>query len=252
MTVLIVENESLAARRLGSLVVKALGDRPHILQYTTSVAETISYLQINSCDLIFLDIHLGDGLSFNIFDKITISTPIIFTTAYDNYAIKAFKLNSVDYLLKPIDEEHLDAALKKFFDLYDKQNAAQVVDFSQLIKSIKGFNTSIQFFSKRGDKTVLIKLKDIVYFYAQDGYTHCCTLFNQRSILEETLDQIEEKLDNSIYFRINRSMILQKEAISSFEPYFNQRLVLSIEPSHTDSVIVARERVKEFKLWLKE
>jgi DNA-binding LytR/AlgR family response regulator len=251
MNILIVEDEELAASRLKQMIERIEKD-PCRFSFASSVSESVQILQNNAFDLLFLDIRLGDGLSFNIFEHVTVEPPIIFTTAYDAYAIKAFKLNSIDYLLKPIEHEELKNALDKFRKNTSLHNKSTIdIDFQLLSNMILGLKASTHFFSRRGDKTLIIKLGDIAYFYAKDGYTHCTTFQNQTYILEDTLDHIASKVEPKSFFRINRSMLLHRDTIRSFESYFNQRISLQVEPQYQEEVIVVREQVKAFKTWLR-
>ena len=247
LQILIVEDEMPAAGRLKYLIEKCIASCQ--INHTQSIKETIDYLQSNAPqpELIFMDIRLGDGLCFEIFNKISLTIPVIFTTAYDEYAIKAFKVNSIDYLLKPVETEDLRIAIDKFYTLKENRTIHDYAFINQFI-----FNSlPKQFFSRLGDKTIIIKEAETAYFHSETGYTYARMLAGQKHIIEDTLEEVTEKLGTDKYFRISRSFLLKRESISSFQPYFNNRLAVSLQPSHHESVIVSREKVKEFRDWLK-
>jgi len=247
LSILIVEDELLAARKLTKMIESEL---EHIsIKHCESVEETIKYINksIKCPDLVFMDIHLGDGLCFEIFDHVEIKSPIIFTTAYDEYALKAFKWNSIHYLLKPISQDLLHEAIGKFTNA---QSTVIPFDLKSLANEFLKGKQSRTFLSKNGEKTTLINDIDIQYFYSEDGYTHCRMTNGQRHIIDQTLDEIQDYMDAHQFFRINRSTIVRKSCIKSFETYLNNRLILDVEPKHHSQIIVARERVKEFKVWL--
>jgi DNA-binding LytR/AlgR family response regulator len=247
--VLVVEDEKPAAGRLIQMIKEEFS--LVTIDHCSSISETTKYLKSSEekIDLIFMDIRLGDGLCFEIFNQVKVISPVIFTTAYDEYAIQAFKVNSVDYLLKPIDPQELHEAIQKFKLHNRKQDS---VDFNALTQLILNSGQTKYFFSKQGDKTHIIKETEIVCFYSEDGYTHCRTENGLKYILEESLDEINEFSTSGKFFRVNRSILIRKDCIKSFEPYFNNRLVITTIPTHHDQIIVAREKVKDFKLWLRE
>ena len=242
--ILIVEDELPAAARLTFLLQKCIPLAKIV--HTQSIRETVHYLQNagTSPDLIFIDIRLGDGLSFEIFNQVSLTIPVIFTTAYDEYAIKAFKVNSIDYLLKPIEAEDLTKAIDKFFSL---QKNPVLPDYS-LINHLIAASQPKQFFSRVGEKTMIIK---VAYFYSEEGYSYAKMITGQKHIVEDTLEEITDKLNAEKYFRISRSFLLKRESITGFQPYFNNRISVTLLPSHHEVVIVSREKVKDFKEWLK-
>ena len=245
--ILIVEDELPAAARLTYLLQKSSPSSNIV--HTQSIRETVHYLQTTgtSPDLIFMDIRLGDGLSFEIFNQVSLTIPVIFTTAYDEYAIKAFKVNSIDYLLKPIEAEDLTKAIDKFFTL---QKKPVLPDYS-LINHLIAASQPKQFFSRVGEKTMIIKETEVAYFYSEEGYSYAKMITGQKHIVEETLEEITDKLNAEKYFRISRSFLLKRESITGFQPYFNNRISVTLLPSHHEVVIVSREKVKDFKEWLK-
>ena len=245
---LIVEDELPAAKRLELMIKRTI---PFCsIDHCSSIKETVIYLQKahKNPDLIFMDIRLGDGLSFEIFNQVEVKIPVIFTTAYDEYAIKAFKVNSIDYLLKPIEESDLKEAVQKFVKL---NPVIEPFDFNALTKLIVNSGQTKHFFSKQGEKTTIVKESEIVYFYSENGYSHCRTTNGSKFILDESIEEISSTVYQKDYFKINRGMMIKKECVKGFEPYFNNRLVLNVVPPHHESVIVAREKVKEFRNWLR-
>lgn len=243
---IIIEDEQLAADRLIELI-KETKRNIEITAVIPSVQKSIEWLTNNKCDLIFLDIHLSDGESFLIFDRIKIETPIIFVTAYDKYAIKAFKVNSIDYLLKPISIEDLNFALDKFSE---KANN----NYNDVLKSIKYQQTEYKkrFMVQVGNKIKVINSESISAFYAKDKNSYLLTESSNSYIVDYTLDSLEDYLDPSLFFRINRKIIININSINSMETYtrsrvyvkLNQKLPNDIEP------IVSIERASEFKSWL--
>ena len=249
INVIIIEDEKPAARRLERMV-SALGLEVQKLLH--SVSESIEWLQSNTHpDLIFLDIQLSDGLSFEIFEQVNTKSAIIFTTAYDEYALQAFKLNSVDYLLKPIDEEELEVAVKKF---RQNQQVQPALDMNQL-KSLLGSTNNNKTYKSRftaqiGQHLKLVDTTDIACFYSENkaSYMHC---FSGRNYpVDIPLEMLEDELDPEKFYRINRKCILNIKAIKDIISFTNSRLEIKIENFNEFQLIVSRERVKDFKAWL--
>ena len=245
---LIIEDEKPSARRLQRMLEK---ENLQVIHSLSSVEEALDWFQKNEHpELIFLDIQLSDGLSFEIFDQLEICSSIIFTTAYDEYALKAFKLNSVDYLMKPIDDEELQAALEKF--RRNRPSQAEVFDIGQL-KAL--LNSGRQEYKKRftiqvGQHLKLISTEDVSCFYSENKgtFVHCTT--NRSYLLEGSLDKLEPELDPGEFFRVNRQFIVRLENISDIVTYTNQRLEVRLKDYSGQQIIVSRERVKGFKEWL--
>ncbi len=247
MRVLIIEDEQPAARLL-QRVLAAVEPEAEVLALLHSVEESVHWLQQNPApDLILLDIQLGDGLSFDIFKQITVQSPVIFTTAYDAYTLRAFKLNSVDYLLKPIEPEELRAALLKFKQFFP---ASKAPDWQQLLVHFQKPAYRERLLIRSGTATLFIPISQAAYFYSEDGLSFVVPSSGKRSLLETTLEKLEQELDPGQFFRINRKLIVQISAIQRIEPYFNSRLSLQLTPDPTFEVIVSRERVADFKEWL--
>ncbi len=257
MNVLIVEDEPLAAAHLATLVLK-YESHIAILATLESVRDTVEYFQHHSApDLLLLDIHLADGLSFSIFDQVEVACPVIFTTAYDEYALRAFKTNSIDYLLKPIDEEALANALDryvKWFQQGSKQQKQQLVDLALLRELMQGKQEGrsykSRFVVKKGEHLASIPVEEIMYFYSEDKVTLFKTRDNKRYLVDPTLQEITEQVDPKDFFLINRSHLIRLEAIRDMISYSNRRLKVILTHAEQEEVIVAREKVAAFKSWL--
>jgi len=250
MQVIIIEDEKPSARRLQRMLNKLDLDTEVMLH---SVEESISWFENNEHpDLIFLDIQLSDGLSFEIFEHINIESAIIFTTAYDEYALQAFKLNSIDYLLKPIDEDELAKAVKKYQDRLPSQQAV-TLDFNDIKKLL--VNPIDREYKKRfsvkvGQHLKLVTIEDIECFYSENKGTYLYTTEGRSYLIDTSLELLEKELEPQIFFRINRKFFVNINAIKDMVSYTNSRLQIKLNTYNDDEVIVARERVKDFKAWL--
>ena len=251
MRVLVIEDEKPAARRLQRMLERLNVSVDHLLH---SVEEAMTYFKSNPHpDLIFLDIQLSDGLSFEIFDEVDIKSAIIFTTAYDEYALQAFKLNSVDYLLKPIDEEELESAVKKYSNLHTKPQQVQL-NFED-IKKLLGSSPVEREYKKRfttkiGQHIKMISIDEVECFYSENKGTYAHTLDGRDYLLDTTLEQLEDELEPQTFFRVSRKFYVNINAIKDIISYTNSRLQLKLNNYREQEVIVARERVRDFKLWL--
>lgn len=249
MRVVIIEDEQLSADHLTFLLHKIDQDT-EIVAYFDSVKDSVSAFSGGlKADLIFLDIHLADGNSFEIFSKTTIETPIIFTTAFDQYAIKAFKHNSIDYLLKPVSLTDLQFSFQKFLTQKQIINKnlleSMAVAYQKINKQYKS-----RFLVKIGSSIDTIKKDDIHHFETEDSLSFLVNLKGNRYPVDYTLDQLEELIDPKDFFRINRKIILSIGAIEKVSSYFNGRLAISNKQLEGDARIVSRERVQDFKAWL--
>lgn len=245
--VVIIEDEKLAANNLESMLLSIDTDI-RILAKIESVRNAVKWLSSNQCDLIFLDIQLSDGNSFSIFEQIEVKTPVIFVTAYDQYAIRAFKHNSIDYLLKPINKEDLDQSLNKYREYY--QNL-QLPDFKTLLETIR--NPVIyqeRFLVNAGQKLKTIKTSDIAYFYVQTKGVFLCTKDDKHYDINYTLEKLQEILDPKVYFRVNRQYIVNINVIENMFTVSKSRLKLELKPKPLDEVIVSVNNIQDFKLWL--
>jgi len=254
MTTLIIEDEKPAARLLQRKLEKleiAVSTMLH------SVEESILWFSNNPHpDLIFLDIQLSDGLSFEIFEQIDIQSAIIFTTAYDEFALKAFKLNSIDYLLKPIDEDDLEAAVAKFKMRQPKPDAAASnlqLDFEQIRKMLSNpfeKNFKKRFTVKIGQHLKVITTDEIECFFSENKGTYIHTFDNRNYLIDSTLEILEQELDMKEFFRVSRKFIVPLQAIKEIQVYTNSRLKVILPTYKEDEVIVSREKVQDFKAWL--
>ncbi len=251
MKVLIIEDEPLAAGRLKNVLL-SIDASINILEVLDTVKYSVKWLSENDHpDLIFMDIQLADGLSFEIFESTIIKVPIIFTTAYDEYALKAFKVNSIDYILKPIDEESMRHALEKYRTLMPQTNEQEVLlnrigsAMQMLTKKYKE-----RFVTKVGEHLRFIDVEEVLYFFSTDKVTFCITRDSRKHILDFTLDQLDDLVDPQKFCRINRKYIVSVSGISDVISHTNSRLKLVLKASDDNDVIVARERVQRFKDWL--
>lgn len=251
MKVVIIEDEQPAARRLSRLILEAEPEA-EITAMLEAVQDVVEYFEDgHRPDLIFMDIQLADGISFDIFQKTQILAPVIFTTAFDHYAVKAFKVNSIDYLLKPIEQDELSAAIGKWKRIY-RQNDFQPVDYAELLKAIQTKKDTFRkrFLVKSGTRLTHINVQDVAYFFSDDGNTFLVTRSDDRFVLENVLDELEESLDPEAFFRINRKMILSPDCIGRINPHFNNRFMLEISPAFNEEVLVSRQRSPAFRQWL--
>lgn len=249
MKTIIIEDEQLAARRLENMV-KTIDPTIEIVAKTESVKESVEWFKNNpQPDLIFLDIHLEDGLSFSIFDQVKVNSPIIFTTAFDEYAIKAFKLRSIDYLLKPIIQDDLEKALAKFRDWGEKK---QLIDVSELMRLMNvGTKQHRERFSVVvGQKLKSIDVKDINYFFSNSGITFVAMNTKSQYSLDDSLDNLMNELDPKNFFRINRQYIVSLQSIVNIHIFPKSRLKLELNPPVPEGVFVSLDKVVEFKKWV--
>jgi DNA-binding LytR/AlgR family response regulator len=253
MKILIIEDEAPAARRLAGLVRDAQPDA-EILEIIDSVESAVKWLATHRTPaLIFMDIQLADGLSFDIFGRVEVKAPVIFTTAYDEYALKAFKVNSVDYLLKPVDPEELSNSLRKLQTLRDQfAPPLDTAVLRSLVQSLRPDQPQFKtrFLVRFADKLVFIQADDIAYFIAEDKYVFVITRDNKKYPLDHTLDELDTMLDPSVFFRLNRKFISHLISIQSIHTYFNGKLKLHLVPAEPEEVTVSRERAAFFKKWL--
>lgn len=252
MNIIIIEDEKPAARLLQRKVEK-LGLTVNTMLH--SVEEALDWFQNNvHPDLIFLDIQLSDGLSFEIFEAIDIKSAIIFTTAYDEYALRAFKLNSIDYLLKPIDEDDLEVAVKKFKARTQTAAGSNLsLDFEmikQMLVNPVDKSYKKRFTVKVGQQLKLIGIDEVECFYSENKGTYLHTSDNRDYLLDGTLEQLETDLDPKDFFRVSRKFIIPMKGIKEIQMHTNSRLKIILPTYNDDEVIVARERVNDFKEWI--
>ncbi len=249
--IVIIEDEKPAARSL-ERKLKALGYQ--VDTYLSSVEESVEYFQNNTHpDLIFLDIQLSDGLSFEIFEKVIIHSAIIFTTAYDEYALKAFKLNSIDYLLKPIGQQELSFSLNKYISTNGPLN--NLTDKLQVFQDLMNKEVSTTSFKERfsvkiGTQIKVITLDDIMCFFSENKATYIKTVEDRNYLIDHSLEVLEKSLDPKLFFRINRKYIIAIKSIQDIHTYSNSRLIVNLNNYQSEDLIVSREKVNDFKLWL--
>ncbi len=251
MNILIVEDEPLAAAQLAANIA-ALRPDSRILAVCDTVNSAVTWLQHNPApDLSFFDIQLGDGLSFEIFEKAKFNQPVIFVTAFNQYAIQAFKVNSIDYLLKPVDRNELERALAKYENLSQTKPAliSQNV-IEEIIWSLKSKNYKERFLVKVGTHLRVAETPDILYFYSLQKGTYLKLNDGKDYLLENSLEQVEELVDPDLFFRINRKYLVSLKSITDAIAYSNSRLKLKVRLQNEDDFLVAREKVRDFKSWL--
>ncbi|MFA9392394.1 MAG: LytR/AlgR family response regulator transcription factor [Prolixibacteraceae bacterium] len=251
MKVLIIEDELPQAQQLEQYITE-IDSAIELVQIIPSVNQSIVFLMMKEVDLIFLDIHLSDGLCFEIFEKVDITCPVIFTTAYDKYAIEAFKHNGIDYLLKPIEKNQLKKSIDKF-----KLFTTSSIDYSFILNSIKSLATNTTNFKKRfvcqsGKKLRIVTDADIAYFYAFEGSVFITTRKNENLLLDETLEHLEHELDPYDFFRLNRKIIAHVSAIKEMIPYSKSRLKIELIPAFNEVVIVSYQNIRDFMKWIKK
>ncbi len=250
MKILIVEDEHLAADRLKGLI---LDQEPEteVLAILDSVESAVAWLRKNPApDLAFFDIQLADGMSFSVFEQVEWKGPVIFTTAYDEYALQAFRVNSVDYLLKPIEPDALQTALDKYKQVH---RIPEIPDFAALVKAISNRQPAFKsrFLVQKGEQWVSVPVADILYFYSEEKVTFFRTADDKRYLVSQTLNELEGMLDPAMFFRLNRGFLLCHAAIEDIRSFFNRRLRIKLKYVKEPET-VSRERLAAFRAWLGE
>lgn len=247
---LIVEDEPAAVNRLQRELQKIADVRFDLLDTLDSVEQTVEFLsRENSCELIFMDIHLTDGLSFEIFKQLDVKCPIIFTTAYDEYAIHAFKLNSIDYLLKPIDSEELASAVSRFEERMDSNAEDYLKQLTTLAKQYQPTNYRSSFLVSYRQKMLMIDVEEVAYLYVKERGVFLRKKDEQVYSVDFFLDDLEEQLNPAKFYRANRQFLVSRASILEIEPYFNGRLILKVKPEPHTSIIISKEKASHFKRW---
>ena len=250
MNVIIIEDEKPSARRLSRLLAE-LDMQVSVMLH--SVEESINWFQNNKHpDLIFLDIQLSDGLSFEIFEEIEVKSAIIFTTAHDEYALQAFKLNSIDYLLKPIDDEELEVAVQKYKALKPELQkiALDFEDIKKLLVNPLEREYKKRFTVKVGQHLKIINADEVECFYSENKGTYAATIEGRNYLLDTTLENLESELEPKNFFRVSRKFYININHIKDIISYTNSRLQIKLNHSAEQEIIVSREKVRDFKLWL--
>ncbi|MBP1646178.1 MAG: Response regulator of the LytR/AlgR family [Bacteroidetes bacterium] len=246
MKVIIVEDEPLAQDFLSKLLTSKYSDI-EIIKTLESVKDSISYFSKaeNEVDLIFMDIHLKDGNCFKIFEKTKINTPIIFTTAFDEYAIKAFDVNSISYILKPLSESKIKKAMDKFYQTKHQDNDADKIEkLISIFKPEQNYKKRITV--KLGDKIIVIEEKDIAYFIAEGRTCYLYTKDNNKYIVDSCLEILNTQLNPKNFFRISRDCITSFNSIKNISKHFKGRLTISLIPQFEKNFIISQERVSDF------
>jgi DNA-binding LytR/AlgR family response regulator len=247
--VIIIEDEPAALRRLERLL-HDVEPRFEVCARLDSIEASVHWFNDSSDqpDLIFMDINLADGNSFDIFSKVEISSPVIFITAYDEYALKAFSVNSIDYLLKPVEAAELRRAIDRY---YDRQNKVIPTDWSAVIKHINSNNAyRKRFIINKGDQLITVDINEVAFFQAEDKYVFLNTTTGMRYIITFKMEELEKALEPTKFYRINRGVILHLEALQKTEFALNGRLKLQLKAPHHEPLYVSRERTAGFKKWL--
>lgn len=255
MKVLIVEDEELAVKKLQK-TLSGVDASAEVVGITDCIKTTVEWLEQNPPpDLILMDIELADGQSFEIFNLVEVKSPVIFTTSYDEYALKAFKVNSIDYLLKPIQKEELQAAINKFKQVRSQNgDGKNELDLDSIVKELqqklqpKEYRK--RFLVKHAQKLVSIEVNDISYFYSDGRLNFFKTTDNRKFVVDYTMDELEDMLDPEKYFRISRSFYVCIGCIDQIHDYFGNRLLLHLKPAVDKEALVSREKVTDFKKWM--
>lgn len=250
MKALIIEDERAAVRNLIALLEEVAPDM-EILDTLDSITDSIGWLENHPVpELIFLDIHLADGSAFEIFEHISITCPIIFTTAYDEYALRAFKVNSVDYLLKPIAFDDIRKALEKLSHLYASP-AKGTIDYSALIHALKREENYKTHFliPVKGDKLLPLSVDMVLFFYIVDGIVKGVLTDGKEYVFTQTLDELSDCLDPALFFRVNRQYVISRKAVLDIDLWFNSRLSVNLIVETPERILVSKARVPEFKEW---
>jgi two-component system, LytTR family, response regulator LytT len=257
MKVLIIEDEELAVKKLQKTLA-SVDTGAEVVGVADSIRSSVSWLQTNPApDLILMDIELADGQSFEIFDKIDVKSTVIFTTSYDEYALKAFKVNSIDYLLKPVQKEDLHAALEKLKNLkkmYGSGTGPASLNVDNLVKELqqklqpKEFRK--RFLVKHAQKLISVDVEEIAYFYSDGRLNFFKTYDNRKFVVDYTMDDLEEMLNPEQFFRISRAFYVSVNSIDQIHEYFGNRLLLHLKPAVDKEAIVSREKVTDFKKWM--
>jgi two-component system response regulator LytT len=248
MKALIIEDEILAAKHLQH-ILNEVGDIS-VVAVLESITETVEWFKLNpQPDIVFIDIHLADGSAFEIFKHTNISCPIIFTTAYDEYALKAFKVNSVDYLLKPIEINEVQNALKKLKELSNVENIQSAVN--SLIASLKKASKYKTHFliPSKGDKLIPVQTEELACFYIDTGIVKALTFDEKTFRFDYTLDELAGLLDPGDFFRANRQYIISRKAIKDIDLWFNSRLSVNLKISVPEKILISKARIPEFRNW---
>lgn len=255
MKIAIIEDEPKITESL-KLILMEIDPSISVMKILSSVKSSVEWLRVNqsSCDLLFMDINLTDGLSFDIFNQIESNTPIVFLTAYDQYALDAFKVNGVDYILKPFDKTKIKQSLKKFKSLTqtgsNPLNAESLQHLLEVVASKTITNKRKSYLVYHQDKLIPLAVDDISWFYKSNQVTYACTISNKKYVIDDALDKIQNEVSSVNFYRANRQFIVSKNAIENIAIYFNGRLIVNILPKPDEKIIVSKAKATDFKNWL--
>lgn len=258
MKILIVEDEDLAVKKLQK-TLSIVDPDAEVVGITDSIKTTVEWLGDNPApDLILMDIELSDGQSFEIFSRVELKSAVVFTTSYDEYALKAFKVNSIDYLLKPIQKEDLQAALQKYKQMKNLYHSSETgqgdLNMESLVKELRQKlqpkEYRKRFLVKNAQKLVSIEVDEIAYFFSDGRLNFFKTYDNKKYVVDYTMDELEEMLNPERYFRISRSFYIAVDSVDQIHDYFGNRLLLHVKPEVDKEAIVSREKVADFKKWM--
>lgn len=254
MKLLIVEDEKLLAGQLTNMVMR-IEPAAEVVARTNSIRSTVQWLRSNAMpDLILMDIELADGQCFEIFNQVPVSTPVIFTTAYDEYTLKAFKVNSIDYLLKPVKEDELKAAINKFKTLHTPSAAPDTSGQINLLLSQLGKNQSAgfreRFLIRQGQKMISVNTDQVAFFLASNKLNYIITKEKQKFVIDHTLEEVEHMVDPKKFFRANRQLILSQDVVKAIYPWFKGKLKVDVSVPAEEEVLISREKATAFKEWM--
>lgn len=251
MNVVIVEDELAASDNL-SYLLQAIDKNIKVIKVLDSVKAAVAFFSDpQKAELVFMDIHLADGVSFEIFDKVDLGIPVIFTTAYNQYTLKAFKFNSIDYLLKPLDKEELSDALQQFKEQKKEEgiDKDQIKGLLNLVKEKeKTYKTT--FLITHKDQLIPLKTADIAYFIIDTGVVKAITFDKKSYPIDDKLEDLEEDLNPDNFYRINRQCILRRDALVRIKQYFNGKLIVDVTPASSEQIIVSKAKASDFKSWV--
>lgn len=259
MKIFLIEDEALTARKMQRLLA-TVKPEAEVVAIAGSIEESVAWLQSHPApDLILMDIELSDGQSFDIFQRVSVSSPVIFTTAYDAYAIRAFKVNSIDYLLKPVKEEDLRNALAKLQEM-KAVLGGQTNQLQEALSKLLGQLTPpapvathrARFMIKQGQRLSYVAIEEVAYFFSRQKVSFIKTFEGHEWMLDYTLDEIDKMLDQRRFFRLNRQIIAALPAVEKVHLYFNHKLKIHLNPLFSEEILVSREKARDFKLWLGE
>jgi DNA-binding LytR/AlgR family response regulator len=252
MKLIIIEDELPALRRLSKMLLELMPETEILGSADTIDGAVALFQQHKDAQLALMDIELADGQSFEIFNRIAVHIPIIFTTAYDEFALKAFKVNSIDYLLKPIDPDELKQALEKFKKLQTPSNTVNLQELLVSFNQKTEANFKQRFLVKMGQKYLSINVSEVAFFNANEKVVYLVTKDQKKYIIDYTLDELEGMVEPKAFFRLNRQYLSKIDAVENISSYFNGKLKIQLNPNVVDEVLVSRKRASEFKQWLNQ